>query len=86
MAAGWSFAKKSSKAAFWDDIRRYDRNMFPHIGELCRISSMPPHRCGGDAVLSLGMRTPFTTHRLLAATARKQSKILRRANSRLVKR
>jgi hypothetical protein len=52
-----------STAAFWDDIRRYDRAMFPYIGELCRISSMPPRRCGGDAVLSLGMGTPFTSSR-----------------------
>jgi hypothetical protein len=69
-----------STAAFWDDIRRYDRAMFPYIGELCRISSMPPRRCGGDAVLSLGMGTPFT----LAAASREQSKIVRRANSCLI--
>jgi hypothetical protein len=73
-----------STAAFWDDIRRYDRAMFPYIGELCRISSMPPRRCGGDAVLSLGLGAPFTTHRSLAAASREQSKIVRRANSCLI--
>jgi hypothetical protein len=73
---------KFSALAFWDDIRRHDRIMFPYIGEPCRISAMSPAAGAGDAAPSLGMGT----RRSLAATTREQSKIVRRANTYLIER